>query len=130
MKRSNKPLPEVEIISFGEYSGWNKNEKELPHLLRLTGKLKAAAQMEFGMLVRIKKAKGRYLSYKIIHPPFSDASGNPVPEFTGDYQIRTNPADFFLGDSIGPPLDDKKGDWIFSIYFDDQLVAEKVITLY
>ncbi len=129
MKRSNKPAPRVEIISYGRYSGWENASKELPHLQDLTDKVKAEIDIEFGMTVRIYQGKGRFLNYRIEHPPFRDAEGQVTPDFTGEYQVRTNPADFFLGDSIREPLDDKKGKWRFMVFFDDQLVAEKTIEL-
>ena len=129
MKKSKKSLPEVEIISYGLYSGWDKTNKELPELIRITDTIKAELDIEFGMIVEIIKAKGRYLSYQIDHPPFTDQKGNVEPSFTGTYHVRANPYRFFLGDSVWAPIDDKKGDWTLSVFFEDILVAQKTITL-
>ncbi len=127
MKRSNKPLPEVEIISFGEYSHWEQKGKELPELIRLTEKVPAKTGVEFGMVVEIAHGKGRFLRYRIDHPPFKDRKGQIMPPFEGEYQVRTNPYRFFLGDTVWEPLEDKKGTWTFSVYFGDTLVAQKSI---
>lgn len=130
MKRSYKPLPKVEIISYGRYAGWNKDDRELPTLISLTDRIGAEAGMEFGMIVDIRKGKGRYIQYCIQHPPFNDSAGQVIPAFTGEYQIRTNPARFFLGDSIETPIEDKKGAWVFKIMMDDNLLAEKKIMIF
>ncbi len=127
MKRSNKPLPEVEIISYGEYTRWSSEDKSLPELIRLTDRVSGKTGVEFGMVVEISHGKGRYLQYRIDHPPFKDKSGEVMPPFEGEYQVRANPYRFFLGDTVWDPVDDKKGKWTFSVYFGDALVAQKSI---
>ncbi len=127
LKRSNKPLPEVEIISYGEYTRWEQKGKDLPELIRLTEKVPAETGVEFGMVVEISHGKGRYLQYRIEHPPFKDDKGEVMSPFEGEYQVRANPYRFFLGDTIWPPVEDKKGIWTLSVYFNDTLVAEKSI---
>lgn len=129
MKRSKKPLPEVEIISYGEYTRWDSEDKSLPKLIELTERVKTEIGVEFGMIVEISHGKGRYLQYRIDHPPFRDEKGNVMPPFEGEYQVRTNPYRFFLGDTIWEPADNKKGIWTFSVYFDDTLVGEKSVEL-
>jgi hypothetical protein len=129
VKRSKKPLPGVEIISYGKYSGWVSENKELPELEQLTDRVKAGKDIEFGMIVEIRKAKGRYIHYCIEHPPFRDENNQVVPSFTGEYQIRTNPARFFLGDSINHPVEEKKGTWTLKIQMDDEILAQKRIEI-
>ena len=129
MKRSKKPLPKVNIISYGKYTRWDNTEKNLPALEFLTDKIKAELDLEFGLIVEIRQAKGRFINYLIDHPPFRNEKGELVPSFTGEYQIRTNPAKFFLGDSILFPIDDKKGKWTFKIKIDDKILAEKKIEI-
>ncbi len=129
MKRSNKALPEVEIISYGKYTRWNARSKDLPELEDLTYEIEAELDVEFGMLVEIRHGKGRYLEFIIHHPPFKDKRGNIAPSFVGEYQIRTNPYRFFLGDTIWEPVDDKKGDWELIIKIDNQVVARKKLEL-
>ncbi|MBS0000429.1 MAG: DUF3859 domain-containing protein [Cyclobacteriaceae bacterium] len=130
MKRSHKPLPRVEIISYGQYSGWNSHDKELPELVTLTDRVTATADVEFGLIVEIRQAKGRYIQYIIEHPPFRDENDVLIPPFTGEYQIRTNPARFFLGDSLGFPFEEKKGIWVFKILLDEKILAEKKLVIF
>ncbi len=129
MKRSNKPLPEVDIISYGQYTPWNREEKYLPELVKLTDTIEAELGIEFGMIVEIRQGKGRYLEYEIDHPPFRDEQGNIAPSFTGEYQVRSNPAWFFLGDTVWQPLEDKKGEWKLKIFIENKLMAQKSLSL-
>jgi len=129
MKRSNKALPQVEIISYGKYTRWNARSKDLPELEELTYEIKAELDVEFGMLVEIRHGKGRYLEFIIHHPPFKDQSGNIAPSFVGEYQIRSNPFRFFLGDTVWEPVDDKRGNWELIIKIDGQVVAQKKLKL-
>lgn len=129
MKRSKKPLPEVEIISYGQYTRWDRNSRELPELVELRSEIPADIDVEFGMVLEIRGAKGRYLTFRIDHPPFEDAGGNIAAPFEGTYQVKSSPFRFFLGDSIWAPADNKKGDWKLSVFFDGELVASKTLTL-
>lgn len=129
MKRSKKPKPEVEIVSYGKYSNWDRDSKELPELVDLTEEVKAEIDVEFGMIIEIFKAKGRYLDFVIDHPPFKDEHGNIAPPFEGTYQIKSNPFSFFLGDTIWEPVEDKKGPWTMTVFIDDEKVAGKTILL-
>ena len=130
MKRSHKPLPKVEIISYGEYSGWNSQDKKLPELKNLTDRVEGERDVEFGIIVEIRQAKGRYIQYVIEHPALRDQDGSLLPPFTGEYQIRTNPAKFFLGESVGSPVDEHKGIWEFKINYGDKILARKKIEIF
>ena len=129
MKRSKKPLPQVEIISFGQYGRWDRKSRDLPELIELTDAVKVALDVEFGMIVEIWQAKGRYIQFRIDHPPFTDQDGNIEPPFEGEYQIKTNPYRFFLGDTVWPPIEDKAGTWKLSIFMDGELLASKTLQL-
>ncbi len=129
MKRSKKPLPEIEIISFGKYTPWDRDSKSLPELIEMSEKVKAEIGVEFGMLVEIFKGKGRYLDYIINHPPFKNEFGEIVVPFEGQYQIRSNPHTFFLGDTILEPIEDKIGEWTIWIYCEGILLVSKKISL-
>ncbi|MFC2124593.1 DUF3859 domain-containing protein [Bacteroidota bacterium] len=130
MKRSKKPLPQVEIISYGHYTRWDRESKDLPDLLELTDTITAELDVEFGMIVEIWQAKGRFIQFRIDHPPFSDNEGSVEPSFEGEYQIKANPYRFFLGDTIWEPVEDKIGDWTMSIFMDGELLASKTIRLF
>ncbi len=129
MKKSKKPLPKVIVISFGKYTKWDRDDPALPELVDLTTEVKAEVGVEFGMIVEIAQARGRYIDYKIDHPPFSDADGNIEPAFEGTVQIKYNPYSFFLGDTIWEPVKDKKGLWTMSVFMDEVLLASKTIHL-
>ena len=129
MKRSRKPLPKVEVLSYGQYTTWDRESKELPQLLEMTEKVEARIDAEFGMIVEIFQAKGRFLDFRIDHPPFTDPEGNIEPPFEGSYQIRNNPYAFFLGDTIWEPVEDKRGPWTMSIFMDGKKLASKTIEL-
>ncbi len=129
MKKSKKPLPEVEIINYGRYARWNRDEKKLPEFVELTDTLEAELDVEFGMIVEIRKAKGRYLDFTINHPSFTDQEGNIEPPFEGTFRVKQNPYRFFLGDTIWEPVDNKKGEWELIISIDETILARKVILL-
>jgi hypothetical protein len=130
LKRSKKPLPEVEIISYGQYTRWDRESKELPELVSLTDSVKAGLDVEFGMIVEIWQAKGRFIQFRIDHPPFTDKNGNIEPPFEGEYQVKTNPYRFFLGDTIWEPIEDKIGDWTMSICMGGKRLVSKRIRLF
>jgi hypothetical protein len=129
LKRSKKPLPKVEIVSYGKYTQWDRSSKKLPELMELTTTVEAEVGVEFGMIVEIFQAKGRFLDFRIDHPPFKDKNGDIEPAFEGTYQIRSNPYAFFLGDTIWEPVDDKRGSWTMTVLMDGHTMASKTIFL-
>lgn len=129
MKRNKKPLPKTEIVSYGRYTKWDRESKKLPELVDLTTEVKAKIGVEFGIIVEIFQAKGRFLDFEIDHPPFKDEHGNVEPPFEGSYQIRKNPYSFFLGDTIWEPINDKRGPWTMSVFMDGTKIASKTILL-
>ncbi len=121
--------PQVEIHSHGLYDGWDRDSKELPNLVKITGEIEAELDVEFGYILRIRHARNSKLSFRIEHPPFTDSSGRAAPAFTGELFVKTNDFRFFLGDTVWPPIDDKRGDWRLMTWLDGELVADKTITL-
>ena len=101
----------------------------MPILEELATEIKAELDVEFGILIEIRHGKGRYLEYIIHHPPFNDNSGELAPSFVGEYQIKSNPFRFFLGDTVWEPVNDKRGIWELIIKIDKQVVAQKKLTL-
>lgn len=127
-KKNNRPI-DIDIINYGEYNEWDRQNSNLPKFHLLTQEVKASIGVEFGMIVEIKRARGRYLDFIIDHPPFSDEEGNIVPPFEGTFRVKHNPFQFFLGDTIWAPLKDKTGDWKLSILIEGKVLATKTITL-
>lgn len=123
MKKSKKH-PKIKIESFGRYSKWNRNSKELPKILEFTDTIISEEGIEFGMILHITGGKGSKMDYRIKHPPFKDSDGIIEPDFTGTYLVNTNDYKFYIGDCIWLPLDDKVGDWIVQVEYEGKVVAE------
>jgi hypothetical protein len=124
-----KRRPTFKLFSYGEYSKWNRESKEIPKILDFTTEIKAEIGTEFGYVLHIKNGKGEKLDFRIDHPPFKDENGKIRPPFTGEQYIRTNNYEFYLGDCIWEPLEDKLGEWELSTFYKGQLIAHKVFTL-
>jgi len=119
-----------ELYSYGIYSRWERSSKELPRLMDITDRIPVQPDIEFGYILKIIGAKGKKLEFCIEHPPFQDANGNPAPPFKGEYFINSNNYEFFLGDTVWEPYEDKAGTWLLSTWMDGKLLAEKKLTLY
>ncbi len=120
-----KRKPEIRIKSFGIYSKWDGDSKELPRIAEFTTRVRAELDVEFGFIVNIMGAKNRPLEFCIYHPDIRDADGSIRPPFAGTVFIKTNDWDFFLGDTIWNPIEDKLGNWRLTLELDGKLVAEK-----
>ncbi|RED91499.1 DUF3859 domain-containing protein [Marinoscillum furvescens] len=127
-KKNNRPV-EVDIINFGRYSKWDRDNAALPEFIELTTEVVAELGVEFGMIVEIRKARNRYLDFVIEHPPFTDETGKVAPPFTGTFRVKHNPYQFFLGDTIWAPVGDKRGPWTMTILEGDEVLATKTINL-
>ena len=124
-----KRRPEFKMYSYGEYSTWNRESKEIPKILEFTTEIEAKLGTEFGYVLHIKNGKGETIDFKIDHPPFKNENGKLVAPFTGEQFIRTNDFEFYLGDCVWEPLEDKLGTWELTTYYRGQVVAHKIITL-
>ncbi|MBT8042683.1 MAG: DUF3859 domain-containing protein [Pontiella sp.] len=124
-----KKSPEVSMHSHGLYDGWDRDTKELPNLVRITTEIDAAEDVEFGYILRIRNARNSRITFRIEHPPFKDKSGNIAPPFDGGLYVKTNDFRFFLGDTVWPPIADKRGAWRLITWLDGVQVADKTLTL-
>lgn len=124
-----KRKPIIKMYSFGEYSKWDRGSKDIPKILDFTSEIVAKIGTEFGYVLHVKQAKGETLTFKIDHPPFTDEEGKIRPSFTGEQFIRTNDFEFYLGDCIWEPLEDKLGKWEVTTYYQGRVVANKVFNL-
>lgn len=124
-----KRRPEFKLYSYGEYSKWDRESKEIPRVLSFNTEIKAKIGTEFGYVLHIRNGKGESIDFKIEHPPFTDESGKIAPPFTGQQFIRTNDFEFYLGDCIWEPLEDKIGKWELTTYYKGQVAAHKIFLL-
>ncbi|MFA9390578.1 MAG: DUF3859 domain-containing protein [Prolixibacteraceae bacterium] len=124
-----KKIVDVELYSYGEYSKWDRSSKAIPKLRAITDTIEAEEGTEFGYVLRIKKAKGKRIDFRIDHPPFKDDSGKVMPPFTGQVIINSNDYQFFLGDCIWAPVEDKTGNWTMTTKIDHEIVAAKILRL-
>lgn len=124
-----KRQPIVDILTYGIYSKWNAEEKALPKIQTFTLNVPLEVDIEFGFTVNIKRAKNHKVHYCIYHPDIPDKKGNPMPPFTGEEYVRTNDWDFYLGDTLWEPLEDKVGDWRMTLSLENKLIADKTFTV-
>ena len=124
-----KLKPIIKIRSCGIYTQWDAKEKTLPQIKEFTTKIEASLDVEFGFIINIKKAKGEKIQYCIYHPDIPDSEGIPLPPFDGEEYITNNDWDFYLGDTIWLPIDNKLGVWRMTIELKGKVIAEKKFSL-
>ena len=76
-------------------------------------------------MINVKGGKNKELFYCIDHPGILDSDGNRRDPFDGTVYVKTNDWDFYLGDTIWNPIEDKLGVWRMWVELDDKVVAEK-----
>ena len=109
-----KKMPDVKMVSFGLYTPFDREGRQLPQVVEFTTDVPARLGVEFGYILQIRKVRGETLTFEINHPPFTDDSGNISPPFTGEVRITDNDYRFFLGDTLWEPLEDKLSFIIYS----------------
>lgn len=124
-----KQKPVVEVRSYGIYTKWDSGSKELPRVVEFTRTVPAEIDVEFGIVVNIKRAKNRLIDYCIYHPGILDADGSKRAPFDGQVYAKTNDWDFFLGDTIWNPIGDKLGPWRMTIEIDGALFADETLNV-
>lgn len=124
-----KRKPIIKLYSYGEYSKWEKNSKEIPKILDITTKIEAETGTEFGYVLHINQGKGEKLIFQIDHPPFTNEMGEISPPFTGEQFIKTNDFKFYLGDCVWEPVTNKLGKWELTTWHNGQIVAHKIFNL-
>ncbi|WP_230252338.1 DUF3859 domain-containing protein [Rhodopirellula halodulae] len=116
---------EVRMRTFGIHSKWESGSKDLPRFIHSTTTIPARVDIEFGFIVNIKGAKNQEMFFCIDHPGIQDDRGKTRAPFDGSVYIKTNDWNFYLGDTIWLPLDDKLGPWKMWLEIDDNVIAEK-----
>lgn len=123
------PKPIVEISNYGIYDKWDAESKQLPKIKKFATTVEAIIDIEFGLVVNIKKAKGQKIRFCIYHPSLKDKNGRVMAPFDGEEYIKSNNWDFYLGDTIWAPQVDKVGEWRMVIELRGQVVAEKTFNV-
>lgn len=116
--------PHVRVRTFGIYSQWDSTSKELPRFLESTTTVPAIIDIEFGLVVNVVGGKNCPMAYCIDHPGIRDPKGNRRAAFRGEVYVKSNDWDFFLGDTIWEPIDDKLGTWRMTLELEEQTVAD------
>ncbi|MGD8176015.1 DUF3859 domain-containing protein [Marinimicrobium sp. ARAG 43.8] len=124
-----KKKPEVKLRSWGRYTPLDTRSKELPQLIKMTHDIPCELGVEFGYIANIRKAKNKKLYYCIYHPDIPDQEGGVLPPFDGEEYIRQNDWDFFIGDTIWEPIDNKAGPWRVTLSIDGQMIADETFNL-
>ena len=113
------------VRSYGLYEAWTSGQKHLPILQQFTNLIPATIGIEFGMIVNIQHGRGHKLDWKMEHPPFvNQQTGRVEPAFHGQEHIPNNNYDFFLGDTVWQPWQDKCGPWTLTISHRKQQLAQ------
>ena len=120
---------DVRMRTYGIHSKWESGSKELPSLIEVTTEIPARIDIEFGFVINIKGAKNRELSFCIDHPGILDAEGRRRDPFDGTVYVKSNDWNFYLGDTIWSPVEDKLGDWHMWLQLDGKVIAEKTFHL-
>lgn len=124
-----KKKPVTKIQTYGLYSKWDAKSKTLPKILTITVDIPAQVDIEFGLIINVKNARGQKALYCIEHPGIYDDEGRVRPAFTGEVHITNNDWNFYLGDTIWTPIHDKCGSWRMTIELNDQIIADKTFNV-
>lgn len=125
-----KKKPEIELYSYGIYTAWDALSKEIPRLLEMTSKIPIKDGIEFGYVLKIKKAKGAKIYLEIHHPPIKDKNGDLMPVFKAELYVSSNDFIYFQGDSVWEPLGEKAGIWTLITFMDKKEIARKKFELF
>lgn len=122
-----KPRIVSKLVTWGIYDRFSNDSREMPRIETQTHKIPARLGIEFGYVLNIKKAKGSKVIFCIYHPPFKDDEGKVMPPFTGEMYVKTNDWEFYLGDSIWEPVEDKVGAWRMTVELACKTLACKML---
>ena len=124
-----KYKPVTKMKTYGIHSQWQIKSKDLPIIQQFTTDIPAEIDIEFGFIVNIKKARGAKIRFCIAHPGILDAEGNVRMPFTGEVHVTNNDWDFYLGDTVWPPIADKCGNWRITIELGSKILADKTFNI-
>lgn len=120
---------QVRIKSFGIYESWDGDQKKVPKIKTFTTEIPARIGIEFGYILDIQHGRGAELDFEIDHPPWLNERHEIEAPFRGKFFVRHNDYDFFLGDTIWEPWENKLGPWRLRTWYNDELLADKTFEL-
>ena len=120
-----KRKPEIELYSYGIYTEWDRNARTIPKLREITHNIPCKLDVEFGYVLKIKKAKGAKIDLEIHHPPIKDENGKLMPVFRGELYVNSNDFEYFQGDTVWEPIKEKAGIWTLVTFLDGKEIARK-----
>lgn len=118
-------IPKITIANFGKYTTWDRTSNKLPKLLKYTTTVEAVVGNEFGIIIDVDNYKGKVLEFIIKHPPILNTKGNLMPQFKGELFVHSNHTQFFVGDGIWLPINDKVGEWEVIILYEGKKHVSK-----
>ena len=121
----SKRKTKIKIRSYGIYREWDSKTRELPRIAEFTLCVPAKIDIEFGFVVNICGAKNQEMYYCIDHPGIRDADGKRREPFDGTVYVKDNDWDFYLGDTIWEPIQDKLGPWRMWLELGGEIIADK-----
>ena len=57
---------DIELYSYGEYSRWDRESRDIPRLINIAETIPATIGTEFGYVLKIKRGKGEKLTFQIM----------------------------------------------------------------
>ena len=125
-----KKKVEVRLRSCGIYENWDPESSELPRFLEATNKVRAVIGVEFGLVINIQGAKNKQLDFCIHHPGIKDSNGEVRDPFDGTVYVKQNDWNFYLGDTVWEPIEDKLGCWRMTVELDGKMLADESFDVY
>lgn len=125
-----KQKPVVRVRTYGIYSQWDSQSKSLPDFLESTLRVPAKVDVEFGLVVNLVGAKNMRMRYCIDHPGIRSKNGSIRAPFEGIVHVKSNDWDFFLGDTVWEPIEDKVGPWRMFLELDGKIVADQTFDVF
>lgn len=124
-----KRKPSFKIESYGTYDQWNRDSSDIPKITKISETVIFHPEVEFGLVLSISKGKGTKLDFRVIHPKFNGSDGKPAADFVGEHYVNANTWQFFLGDTVWEPYEDKLGAWRFIIKAEGKVIVDKTLQL-
>ncbi|SET83819.1 DUF3859 domain-containing protein [Thalassotalea agarivorans] len=124
-----KQKPVFTLKTCGIHSSWDETSKNLPKIKAFTHEVPAKIDIEFGYILNVQKGKGIKLDYCIYHPDIPDDNGRVMAPFDGEVYVRNSDWDFYLGDTIWAPIENKIGPWRIVIKWQDRIVADELFNV-